>query len=130
MSGTLAGAVPKLLIYCTVLRECVGNRFAERNRKYRWPQSSHRYGPICKTAYRIRSVAVRLCDLRTELPRHRGHTLWMCTRLINKTSTAWVNDATPFVRCGEYSKLLTNIPTYVFLLSLTYYYVRIATDVL
>src|ERR1700726_1220596 len=80
MSGTLAGAVPKLLIYCTVLRECVGNRFAERNRKYRWPQSSHRYGPICKTAYRTRSVAVRLCDLRTALPRHRGHMLWLCTR--------------------------------------------------
>jgi len=68
----------------------------------------------------MRSVAVRLCDLRTELPRHRGHMLWLCTRPINKSSTVWGNEVTPplgvaGIQQSPYEYFSLRITTYVLL---------------
>jgi hypothetical protein len=55
--------------------ECVER--VERNRKYRWSQSSHRNGSNEKRALTIFSIAPFLCDLRTQFPRHRGQAFLM-----------------------------------------------------
>ncbi len=67
---------------------CTSRRPVERNRKYRWPQSSHRNGLIRRSAHTILSSVPFLWDLRTQLPPHRGQMLCSaeCRKLIKPPS--------------------------------------------
>ena len=72
--------------------ECV-----ERNRKYRWSQSSHRNGSSKKTADTIFSIGPFLWDLRTQLRPHRGQAFFVekCNKPIKHPWLGGGNKFTP-----------------------------------
>jgi hypothetical protein len=91
---------------------CTSRRPVERNRKYRWPQSSHRNGLIRRSAHTILSSVPFLWDLRTQLPPHRGQMLCSaeCRKLIKPPSFQGLGgaDSVPLnLKRRKYRKLCT-----------------------
>jgi len=84
--------------------ECVER--VERNRKYRWSQSSHRNGSNEKRADTIFSIGPFLWDLRTQLRPHRGQAFFVekCNKPIKHP--CWGGDCqfTPSLTFGNTGK--------------------------